>query len=227
MARFGETWTPECWSLAAICALVSSRSRVLWVTLRNDKKTCRSCGEDMVHRRGRLQGWNLCHCFCCANTKFALPKFRNDKICVNTLQVFWVFFFFYFWFLFSNSSNSFSAPEALAFEGPLQTSGVESHRWHHRVRRCTQGWRGGGVCVSCASVRDKQTSWSYKSLGEYRDLASIKPWIPLNWSPTLRIFALSPGIVSVLNGVRFWGASLLFMMDSNAIWKRDAERIDT
>lgn len=26
--------------------------------------------------------------FCCANTKFALPKFRNDKICVNTLQVF-------------------------------------------------------------------------------------------------------------------------------------------
>ena len=49
----------------------------------------------MVHRRGRLQGWNLCHCFCCANTKFALPKFRNDKICVNTLQVFWVFFFIF------------------------------------------------------------------------------------------------------------------------------------
>lgn len=35
------------------------------------------------------------------------------------------------------------------------------------------------------------------------------------------------GIVSVLNGVRFWGASLLFMMDSNAIWKRDAERIES
>ena len=51
--------------------------------------------------------------------------------------------------------------------------------------------------------------------------------IPLNLSPTLHIFAPCPGIVSVLNGVRFWGASLLFMLDSNAIWKRDAERIDT
>ena len=90
--------------------------------------------------------------------------------------------------------------------------------------------RGGEVvvfvCLAQVSVTSKHPE-VISHLGEYRDLASIKPWIPLNWSPTLRIFALSPGIVSVLNGVRFWGASLLFMMDSNAIWKRDAERIDT
>lgn len=40
--------------------------------------------------------------------------------------------------------------------------------------------------------------------------------------PLLRLL----GVIFALKGVRFWGASLLFMLDSNAIWKEDANCID-